>query len=216
MILSSITLPNKRNRMVKYYETPNKGFMREEPRLIVLHYTAGGHWPGSLAWLTSRESRASAHFIVPRSESDPIAQLVPLNLYSWHAGKSLFAGRNHVSRWSWGIEIANRGLMDCDKGDIVEIEGKCWERFKPSQYQAVAGLIKEIVTYWRKRFKDSDPLLIVGHQHVAYPRGRKVDPGPAFDWTLLRDLIRKLGVANRDALVLPVDDPELLEELMVG
>ena len=61
---------------LSFVETPNKGGDLA-PRYLVFHYTAGKSATSSINWLTSPESKASAHLVLARDGT--ITQLAPFN-----------------------------------------------------------------------------------------------------------------------------------------
>ena len=79
----------------------------EGPDMIVLHYTAGTSAESSALFLTRPEVSASAHVVIGREGE--VFQLVPFNIEAWHAGKSWYAGRGGVNRYSIGIELDKLG-----------------------------------------------------------------------------------------------------------
>lgn len=89
------------------------------------------------------------------------------------------------------VEIAGEGPLEYEfidnagkppKGTVLRsIEHKYWEEFTPEQYETLAKLTSMIAT---KYSVNSDR--IIGHEQVI---ARKSDPGPAFNWTRLRDSI---------------------------
>lgn len=103
--------------------------------------------------------QVSAHFYVRRSGR--IVQFVGCDRRAWHAGQSVWQGRENCNDYSVGIE-----LEGCDSSG-----------FSPDQYAALEKLIDAL----RARYPIA---AIAGHCHVA-PQ-RKTDPGPYFDWTALR------------------------------
>lgn len=109
---------------------------------------------------------ASAHFMIDREGM--ICQLVPLDFQAYHAGRSSYRGHQYLNRWSIGIENIGH-----DKANFTD-----------DQYQANARLCRELMDRYQMRYQD-----IVGHSDIAVPDGRKVDPGPTFDWEVLRDYI---------------------------
>jgi N-acetylmuramoyl-L-alanine amidase len=131
---------------------PNRGG-EITPEVLVIHYT-GDNGLGGLQWLTSRESKVSAHLWI--AKTGVIWQLLPFNIKAWHAGVSSYDGRPNVNNFSIGIE--NQG-----KGDD-------WPE---AQIQANIGVIKAL--YAAYDIQDA-----VGHEDVA--PGRKVDPGPLYPW----------------------------------
>ena len=76
------------------------------------------------------------------------------------------------SSTSWGER------PNCNDFSIgIELEGLEGETFEPAQYEALARLCEAIGQVQRIR-------AVVGHEHVA--PGRKLDPGPGFDWRVLQ------------------------------
>jgi AmpD protein len=91
-------------------------------------------------------------------------QFVPVTARAWHAGISVWRGRERCNDFSIGIE-----LEGCDE-----------KPFDPAQYRQLAALIRVIKRHY--------PITeIVGHSDIA--PDRKTDPGPLFDWPRLRALL---------------------------
>jgi AmpD protein len=109
--------------------------------------------------------RVSAHLYIARDGRT--IQFVPFLERAWHAGASHWRGREHCNDFSVGIEL----------------EGTDEQAYEPVQYQNLAAAIRAL---W-----DAYPSLaagaIVGHSEIA--PGRKTDPGPAFDWARLRQIL---------------------------
>lgn len=103
----------------------------------------------------------SAHFLI-RRDGDLI-QFVSTHDRAWHAGVSVWCGRENCNDFSVGIE-----LEGCD--DMA---------FADAQYRTLVALI----TALRGMYPSISPERIVGHSDIA--PGRKTDPGPAFDWDRL-------------------------------
>ena len=102
--------------------------------------------------------RVSAHLLIRRDGS--VVQFVPLNKRAWHAGVSLFEGRENCNDFSVGIEL--EGTDTCPYTDL--------------QYDALSRLTPAIQGYYPQITPDR----IIGHSQIAPER--KTDPGPAFDW----------------------------------
>jgi AmpD protein len=117
-----------------------------------------------------RGLRVSAHFLIRRDGI--VIQFVSANDRAWHAGLSVFCGRERCNDFSIGIEL----------------EGTDFERFEPIQYQRLAELTDALSV----RYPLAD---VIGHEHVA--PGRKTDPGPFFDWQRYRDLASSMPCASR-------------------
>ncbi|MCU0804023.1 MAG: 1,6-anhydro-N-acetylmuramyl-L-alanine amidase AmpD [Burkholderiales bacterium] len=101
----------------------------------------------------------SSHFFVRRSGE--IVQFVPCALRAWHAGVSVWRGRERCNDFSVGVELEGAD-------DVAYLE---------SQYLQIARVVDAL----RHRYPIAD---VVGHEHIA--PGRKSDPGPAFDWLHFR------------------------------
>jgi N-acetyl-anhydromuramoyl-L-alanine amidase len=111
-----------------------------------------------------RGLQVSAHFFVRRSGCT--MQFVSCEERAWHAGVSSWRGRANCN--------------DCSVG--IELEGLEGSDFEDAQYAALARVLRAL----RSRYPIAD---VVGHEHVA--PGRKHDPGPGFDWRLLRRVLRR-------------------------
>ncbi len=109
-----------------------------------------------------RDLKVSAHFLIERDGA--ITQFVSCNERAWHAGVSLFEGRDNCNDFSLGIEL----------------EGTDDQPFTEPQYAALIALVEQL----RCVYPDITPERICGHSDIA--PGRKTDPGPAFDWARLR------------------------------
>ncbi len=99
--------------------------------------------------------RVSAHFLIRRDGH--IMQFVSANDRAWHAGLSVFAGRERCNDFSIGIEL----------------EGTDFTPFDHRQYDKLVAL----TTVLCARYPLTD---VTGHAQIA--PARKTDPGPFFDW----------------------------------
>ena len=106
--------------------------------------------------------RVSAHFFVRRDGQ--VMQFVSCARRAWHAGASVWQGRSRCNDFSIGIEL--------EGGDAVP--------FELIQYDRLAAIVHVLA----RRYPLRD---VVGHADIA--PGRKTDPGPHFDWLLLRGLL---------------------------
>lgn len=117
-----------------------------------------------------RPLRVSAHFLIRRDGG--IVQFVSTNGRAWHAGVSVFNGRERCNDFSIGIEL----------------EGTDFEPFAAAQYDALAQLTAALLA----RYPLTD---VTGHEHIA--PSRKTDPGPFFDWARYQsDFSKKLDCAQ--------------------
>jgi AmpD protein len=120
--------------------------------------------------------RVSAHLLVRRNGS--VIQYVPLTKRAWHAGVSSYRGRERCNDFSIGIEL----------------EGTDEEPYTAAQYAVLGGLLSEL----RSAYPGIPADAVVGHSDIA--PGRKTDPGPVFDWTLVR---RGLSIPGNQAVHQP-------------
>jgi AmpD protein len=112
-----------------------------------------------------RGLRVSSHFLVRRDGE--LLQFVSCERRAWHAGRSSWRDREECNDYSVGVELEG-------------IEG---EFFEDVQY----GTLVRVLCGLAERYPVTEA---VGHEHVA--PGRKIDPGPGFDWQALQ---RLLGVS---------------------
>ncbi len=125
-------------------------------------------WQAHPYFESIRGLRVSAHFMVRRDGG--LLQFVSCDERAWHAGHSAWRGRDACNDFSVGIEL----------------EGLEGDRFEAGQYACLGELIGQLAMRY--------PIVAVaGHEHVA--PGRKRDPGPGFDWTLLK---RSVGALRLD------------------
>jgi len=153
------------------------------PELIVVHGISlppgefGGPWIDALFtnslpagahpyFATIAGLRVSAHLLV-RRDGTPV-QYVPFTRRAWHAGQSHWRGRERCNDYSIGIEL----------------EGTDAGGYERAQYATLARAIAELCRAYATLTEQQ----VVGHSDVA--PGRKSDPGIAFDWPLLRALVR--------------------------
>ncbi len=112
-----------------------------------------------------QDLRVSAHLFIDREGRS--FQFVSLLKRAWHAGVSVFDGRENCNDFSIGIEL----------------EGDDHQPYTGSQYRELAAITRALQGY----FPAITARRIVGHCDVA-PQ-RKTDPGPAFDWHYYRALL---------------------------
>jgi AmpD protein len=110
-----------------------------------------------------RGMQVSSHFVIRRGGE--LIQFVSCDQRAWHAGRSSWRGREECNDYSVGIEL----------------EGLEGETFEDAQYDALVRLLMAL----QRHYPISD---VAGHEHVA--PGRKIDPGPGFDWSRLRSALQ--------------------------
>jgi len=117
--------------------------------------------------------QVSAHALIRRDGG--VVQYVPFHKRAWHAGVSCFEGRERCNDYSIGIE-----LEGCDQLPYEDI-----------QYTRLIELLHALMV----AYPSIRPDRVRGHCHIA--PGRKLDPGPHFDWPRLYAM---LGVDGRVAV----------------
>ena len=144
------------------YLSPNHGPRRNglRPSLIVLHYTAMDSAEAACARLCDHAAEVSAHYLITgKGETVP---LVPEDQRAWHAGAGEWRGRDDINSRSIGIELDNRGNHPFSEPQMITLE----------------TLLRGIMERW-----SIPPEGVIGHSDMA--PGRKIDPGPRFDWPRL-------------------------------
>ena len=111
--------------------------------------------------------KVSAHLLIERT--GVLKQFVATAYRAWHSGVSTFAGRTACNDFSIGIE-----LEGCD--DLP---------FEPEQYDTLTDVLAELCAH----YPAVNSTRIVGHCDIAL--GRKTDPGPLFEWQMMRDLLQE-------------------------
>jgi len=111
-------------------------------------------------YATIADLRVSSHFLVRRDGA--LLQFVACRERAWHAGASCWHGRDRCNDFSIGIEL----------------EGTDDLAYEDAQYETLGELVDALCV----RYPIED---VVGHSEIA--PGRKTDPGPAFDWSRLRE-----------------------------
>lgn len=141
--------------------SPNHGDRRgQRPELVVIHYTGMEDGASARARLCDPATEVSAHWLI--HEAGLTEQLVAEDRRAWHAGAGSWQGREDVNSRSIGIELVNPGDRP----------------FPEPQMAALERLLRAIMARW-----DIAPAGVIGHSDLA--PGRKIDPGPRFDWQRL-------------------------------
>ena len=108
----------------------------------------------------------SPHLFIDRDGA--VQQFVALDQRAWHAGLSSWCGRVRCNDYSIGIEL----------------EGAVNVSYTQTRYEVLADVLKALFEH----FDHLDPANVVGHSEIA--PGRKLDPGPSFDWQGLYERLR--------------------------
>jgi AmpD protein len=106
--------------------------------------------------------RVSSHLLIRRNGE--LVQYVPFHLRAWHAGASVYGGRECCNDFSIGIEL--EGTDDLAYEDV--------------QYKQLNKVIDALCATYPKLSRKH----IAGHCDIAPER--KTDPGPVFEWQRIR------------------------------
>ncbi len=181
---TTLTVENGRVQQARWCPSPNCNERPPDctPQLIVLHNISlppGEFETGCIEdffcnrldttthpWFSNIAGvQVSAHFLLERSGH--LIQFVNCDARAWHAGVSVYKGREACNDFSIGIEL----------------EGTDTTPYSDAQYETLSALIRALLD----AYSELSPQAIVGHSDIA--PGRKTDPGPAFDWGRLRESI---------------------------
>lgn len=108
----------------------------------------------------------SSHLLIKRD--GVCVQYVPFDKRAWHAGKSIYEGRERCNDFSIGIELEGTELVD----------------YTDRQYVQLATVIRTLL----ETYPNLSTQRITGHSDIA--PGRKTDPGASFDWQRLLELLK--------------------------
>lgn len=108
----------------------------------------------------------SAHLLIKRDGA--CVQYVPFDKRAWHAGKSIYEGRERCNDFSIGIELEGTESVD----------------YTDRQYVQLAAVIRSLL----EAYPTLSTQRITGHNDIA--PGRKTDPGASFNWQKLLELLK--------------------------
>lgn len=187
------------------------GAFARRPQIVVMHFTYGGTGRSSAEWFRNagNTGRSSAQVVVDRDGS--VIQCVGFDTVAFHAGQSRWRGIDGLNRHSFGIELANWGYLQRRQGGWVSYTGAPvadpvlaahrngnpdgstgaigWEPYSAPQLEAAEGIVRAIVA----RYGVTE---IIGHDDIS--KGRKWDPGPAFDMARFRARVFEDQSDDRD------------------
>lgn len=129
---------------------------------IVIHYDSGNSTNVILHYL--RKTHKSYHYYIERNGH--VIQLVDPTRLGAHAGASRYGLFTALNWTSVGICLQNMPPQN----------------YTGAQYTSLIFLIQQL----QRRWPNITINKIVGHENIAWPRGRKRDPGPKFDWARVR------------------------------
>lgn len=183
---------------VPFKQTPNISGRRIVPQYLVIHYTGSGTFEGAVRELTKKGSKKSAHVVIGRAGE--VTQIASFDQRAWHCGASAWKEFVDLNDRSIGIELQNWGKLVRDKdgnryfswaGTEVPANQVAWARhritgeihpwhtYTTAQIEKCKSIALEIVLEY-------DIQEIIGHEDIATPKGRKLDPGPVFSLDEIR------------------------------
>jgi N-acetyl-anhydromuramyl-L-alanine amidase AmpD len=103
--------------------------------------------------------KLSYHYFIERDGT--IHQFMDLRYIAKHAGDSRWSGLFNWNTFSIGIAL----------------QGANYTQYTCNQYKS----LKNLLNYIKLRYPDTVDKPVLGHDDIAWPRGRKHDPGKNFD-----------------------------------
>lgn len=159
------------------------GSATNDPKFLVLHFTAGASAKSSIE--SMRSQGLAVQLVLDRDGT--LFQCRSFGTTAGHAGKSKWKGYEGLNNRSIGIEIANGGDSFPTKfSKLPPVVAKHknggpvreWEAYTPEQIEVLMWLCPLLVrTYGMQD--------VVGHDDIA--KNRKNDPGPAFPMQKIRE-----------------------------
>ncbi len=173
---------------VEQRHSPNQGGKVGIRTGIVIHATAGRSFRHTTNWFERDDSDVSAHLLISRDPSEGIRQFVAFDERAWHAGKGRYAGKRSANGWTVGIELDSPLKLKEDGKDrwgalfyartgFKDVVG--WATYPEAQIVECARVVRALA--------DAYPIEdVFGHEHY---KATKSDPGPAFPWDKLREMV---------------------------
>ena len=109
--------------------------------------------------------KVSAHVLIRRDGE--CVQYVPFHKRAWHAGVSIYNGRENCNDFSIGIELEGTETID----------------YTHAQYDVLNNIIHALLDTYPTLSKQH----ITGHSDIA--PNRKTDPGDVFDWSRINSTV---------------------------
>ncbi|MCK6628237.1 MAG: N-acetylmuramoyl-L-alanine amidase [Anaerolineae bacterium] len=142
---------------IQWVGSPNFNQRRspDDITAIVIHSTANNRLQGVIDWFNNPNSQVSAHYTI--GKDGKIVQHVRDTDRAWHAGQSVWKGRNSCNDYTIGIELVNLN------------DGQ--DPYPEAQHRANVALCAYLCYIHNIKVDD-----IMGHLDIALPPGRKSDP----------------------------------------
>lgn len=158
LFISAVMLVSLQQLSITKMPLPPRGLRDSTQNFIVIH-NDGANMDARTTHSVLRRKRLSYHYFVARDGK--IYEYVNPKYIARHAGISFFDGIKFWNDFSIGI---------C-------LQGKNGMRYSDKQYESLNKLVQQL----HNRYPDSKTRPILTHAQVAFPFGRKKDPGPTFD-----------------------------------
>lgn len=137
--------------------------LRDSTKNYIVLHNDGSNNDMASTYVTLRKRRLGYHYFVTREGK--IYQFIDPKYAASHAGTSSYNGLYKWNKFSISICLQGTSMM----------------KYSKSQYKSLRSLLDVLYL----RYPNSKDLPLLDHSDIAYPRGRKDDPGPFFDSTLL-------------------------------
>jgi LysM repeat protein len=164
------TLPAR--PQIQWVGSPNFNKRRSPSDItaIVIHATANSSLERVIEWFNNPNAQVSAHYTI--GKDGRIVQHVQDSERAWHAGQSVWKGRNGVNDFGLGIELVN---LNDGRDPYPEV-----------QHRSNVALCAYLCYTYHIKVDD-----IMGHLDIALPPGRKTDPR-GYDLNRLRQEVAAL------------------------
>ncbi len=158
---------------VSRIKTNNFNNNKIQPEFIIIHYSAGD-W--NRIKYHFEKGGNSAHFVIDLDGSvdEVVSALTYGPFEAYHAGFGTYSLSKHKFNFNYPFNKISIGI------ELINLNGNLF-KFTDKQYISLTHLIKKLQNKYQTL---NDPERIIGHEHIAFYRG-KVDPGLKFDWQLL-------------------------------
>jgi N-acetylmuramoyl-L-alanine amidase len=142
---------------IQWVGSPNFNRRRQPDDItaIVIHSTANSNLQRVVEWFNNPNAQVSAHYTI--GKDGKIVQHVKDSDRAWHAGQSVWKGRNSVNDYGIGIELVNLN------------DGQ--DPYPEAQHRANVALCAYLCHQYNIEVDD-----IMGHLDICLPPGRKSDP----------------------------------------
>jgi LysM repeat protein len=142
---------------IQWVGSPNFNRRRRSDDItaIVIHSTANSNLQRVVEWFNNPNAQVSAHYTI--GKDGKIVQHVKDSDRAWHAGQSVWRGRNSVNDYGLGIELVNLN------------DGR--DPYPEAQHRANVALCAYLCHQYNIEVDD-----IMGHVDICLPPGRKSDP----------------------------------------